>query len=155
MDATTSPMPDTESVETPTTWPEKLREAAKWFDTVDRLLEIVEIHDNESGDVRRIIDDLGGPSNEIQTDLRQLADMLDLLGDDHFVTFDEVGWFVEHSLDCRLAETLGNCKYNAAVREAALDFDPDANVDLFGRWRITAIDGMGLPSLERAEVGRD
>lgn len=67
---------------------------------------------------------------------------------DHFVTFDADGWFVEHSLACRLAGTLGTCGYNRAVREVADDGPPDE--DDLGRWRITGIDSEGLPELERA-----
>lgn len=68
---------------------------------------------------------------------------------DHFVTFDETGWFVEHSVACRLVGTLGTCENNLAVRRIADDMDPHNPTDL-GRWRITEIDSEGLPSLERA-----
>lgn len=74
---------------------------------------------------------------------------------DHFVTFDEKGWFVEHSIACRIAGTLGTCEYNDAVRKIADmpdcalgPYEPDS--DLFGRWCITEIDSEGLPILERA-----
>jgi hypothetical protein len=65
---------------------------------------------------------------------------------DHYVTFDEDGWFIEHSVACRAAGTLGTCDYNKAIRMVADEPDPDD----FGRWRITDIDSEGLPSLERA-----
>lgn len=65
---------------------------------------------------------------------------------DHYVTFDEDGWFIEHSLTCRMAgEMAKGCRYQKAVNEIA---DPD-DADLWGRWRITDVDDMGLPSLER------
>jgi hypothetical protein len=65
---------------------------------------------------------------------------------DHYVTFDEDGWFIEHSVACRVAGTLGTCDYNKAIRMVADEPDPDD----FGRWRITELDSEGLPSLERA-----
>lgn len=64
----------------------------------------------------------------------------------HYVTFDEDGWFIEHSVACRQAGTLGTCDFNRAIREIA--DEPD--LDLFGRHRITEVDSEGLPSLERA-----
>lgn len=66
---------------------------------------------------------------------------------DHFVTFDEQGWFIEHSLDCRITGTIGTCTYNAAIREV---YDEAPHPDDMGRWRITAVDDEGVPSLERA-----
>ena len=65
---------------------------------------------------------------------------------EHFVTFDDDGgWFVEHSLECRLSGTIGTCDYNTAIRNC--DETPEA-----GRWRITSIDEEGLPSLEVASL---
>lgn len=66
---------------------------------------------------------------------------------DHFVTFDEDGWFIEHSVACRVAGTIGTCAYNQAIREIADEPDPGQ----MGRWRITEVDSEGLPSLERAD----
>jgi hypothetical protein len=78
-------------------------------------------------------------------------DIIDFFGGvDHYVTFDADGWFIEHSVPCRLAGTLGTCVFNAAIREVADEPDPDQ----FGRWRITEIDEEGLPSLERAEPSK-
>lgn len=67
---------------------------------------------------------------------------------DHFVTFADDGWFIEHSMGCRIDGTIGTCGYNHAVREIADDYayEPDD----WGRWWITDIDEEGLPSLERA-----
>lgn len=70
--------------------------------------------------------------------------------DDHYVTFDASGWFVEHSIACRQAGTLGTCAYNAAIREIAIDFDAEGDPEQPGRWKITNIDSEGLPLLERA-----
>lgn len=64
---------------------------------------------------------------------------------DHYVTFDETGWFIEHSLDCRIAGTIGTCAHNGAIRAIGEPKFPDH----LGRWRITGIDSEGLPSLER------
>lgn len=72
----------------------------------------------------------------------------------HYVTFDQGGWFIEHSVACRVAGTIGTCNFNAAIREIAEDFDPDEDPDQLGRWRITWIDGEGLPSLERAHISQ-
>jgi hypothetical protein len=72
---------------------------------------------------------------------------------DHFVTFDEQGWFIEHSTACRVEGTIGTCEYNAAVRVIDDEFDPE----LLGRWRITGIN-EGLPDLEaapRSDKGSD
>lgn len=64
-------------------------------------------------------------------------------------TFDtEDTWFIEHSLDCRIAGTIGTCEFNHAIKdltEEQYELTP-------GRWRITGIDEMGLPSLERADA---
>lgn len=60
----------------PTTWPEKLREAAEWFDTIDRLLAVITIEDNATGEIRRLVDQIG-TGTEIQDDLRHLANLLE------------------------------------------------------------------------------
>lgn len=65
---------------------------------------------------------------------------------EHYVTFDKDGWFIEHSIICRLMGTIGTCEYNTAIREVYDEPVPDE----FGRWKITLIDDEGLPSLERA-----
>lgn len=85
---------------------------------------------------REVVDELGRRGFVV------LADSAD-----HYVTFDERGWFVEHSIACRRAGTLGTCEYNSAVREIADEPDPEQ----FGRWCITGIDSEGLPSLERVD----
>lgn len=69
---------------------------------------------------------------------------------DHFVTFDADGWFIEHSMACRVAGTLGTCRCNRAIREV---YDEPPPEDQWGRWRITDVDSEGLPLLERAEGG--
>lgn len=58
-------------------WPWKLREVAAWFDTVDELLSLITVEDKATGDVQRLVERLGGPSTEIQEDLRRLADWLE------------------------------------------------------------------------------
>jgi hypothetical protein len=65
---------------------------------------------------------------------------------DHFVTFEADGWFIEHTLSCHLAGTLGTCIYNTVIREV---YDGPPDPADFGRWRITEIDEEGMPSLER------
>lgn len=70
----------------------------------------------------------------------------------HYVTFDYDGWFVEHSIACRVAGTIGTCEFNQAVRKIADNFDPMDDEDLLGRWQITDIDSEGLPSLQRAPL---
>ena len=65
---------------------------------------------------------------------------------EHFVTFDESGWTIEHSLQCRMTgEMHRGCSHQHAVL-AVLEDDHDN----YGRWRITDIDSEGLPSYERA-----
>lgn len=66
---------------------------------------------------------------------------------DHFITFDSDGWFVEHSIACRVAGTIGTCDYNGAARELDDEFD----AELIGRWRMVSIDSEGLPEVERAD----
>jgi hypothetical protein len=56
--------------------PEKLREIAKWFDTVDDLLDIISTTDATSGKLQSFRDKLAR-SDEIQQDLRNWADALD------------------------------------------------------------------------------
>lgn len=72
---------------------------------------------------------------------------LDFIPDGHFVEFDEDMWMIEHDLECRLAGTLGTCKYINAIRMIVEDGGPD--LETMGRWRITDVDDEGLPSLER------
>lgn len=56
----------------PDTWPAKLREAAEWFDLIDKLLAACTIEDNEAGDAAELIDQIGA-GREIQDDLLALA----------------------------------------------------------------------------------
>lgn len=70
------------------------------------------------------------------------------LGTDHFVNFDETGWFVEHSFACRVAGTLGTCKWGQAIRNI-VDDEWEFDLDQHGRWRIIEVDSEGCPSLER------
>ena len=67
---------------------------------------------------------------------------------DHFVTFTLHNWSIEHSLQCRMTgEMQRGCAYEKAV---VLVSDGGPYDDQLGRWRITAIDSEGLPSLEKA-----
>lgn len=52
----------------------------------------------------------------------------------HYVTFDDSGWFIEHSVACRRAGTLGDCDYHRAIQEYVSDGDP--STEDMGRWRI-------------------
>lgn len=70
------------------------------------------------------------------------------LGAAHYVTFNEVGWHVEHSFACRVAGTLDTCEYGTAIRENYGD-EPDDEL-IFGRWRITLHEGGPL-GFDRAE----
>lgn len=67
----------------------------------------------------------------------------------HFVTFNEKGWFIEHSIACRLAGTLGTCEFNQAIVEIAEDM---TTPDEYGRWWIIEVDEEGLPLLEAAPL---
>jgi hypothetical protein len=62
--------------ESPETWPEKLREAAKWFDLIDTLLAALTVEDNATGEATKLIDRIGA-GREIQDELLALADLLD------------------------------------------------------------------------------
>ncbi len=65
-------------------------------------------------------------------------------GDEHFVTFNETGWFIEHSLRCRVSGRMAaGCSWQAAVELVAGDGD-------HGRWLIDSIDSEGLPALTLA-----
>ena len=67
---------------------------------------------------------------------------------DHFVTFGKESWFIEHSMGCRMAGTLGTCDYNEAADLLANDNDWSPA----GRWRFVSLHGdNGFPELERAE----
>jgi hypothetical protein len=92
--------------------------------------------------------DVGGGTFLGDIIARKIIKALESIEPDHFVVFDEKGWFVEHSLSCRLDGTLGTCDYNAAIRAVADEPNPED----FGRWRITSIDSEGLPSLDRASL---
>ena len=35
----------------------------------------------------------------------------------HYVTFNPDNWFIEHSMACRLAGTIGTCKWNEYVAD--------------------------------------
>jgi hypothetical protein len=65
---------------------------------------------------------------------------------DHFVHFDADGWFVEHSMACRLDGTLGTCNWGKAIRS----FAPEPDPEWYGRWRIDEVDSEGMPGLVRA-----
>lgn len=66
---------------------------------------------------------------------------------DHYVCFTEDTWFIEHSLDCRIAGAIGTCRFNTAIRDIADDM---RDSEQLGRWRITGIDSEGVPSLEQS-----
>lgn len=65
---------------------------------------------------------------------------------DHYVTFAADGWFIEHSVACRIAGTIGTCDFNQAIRDAYGAPPPPED---FGRWCITGIDDEGMPNLRR------
>lgn len=66
---------------------------------------------------------------------------------DHYVTFTTTGWFIEHSLNCRMGGKMGECPYHASIDEVADDMTGMGDHGL-GRWKITGIDLEGLPHLE-------
>lgn len=78
--------------------------------------------------------------------------LMEAFGKDHFVTFDQGGWFIEHSAECRLAGTLGTCVYNASIRriDSGVLWNPAPT--LLGRWKITDLNSKGWPILERCPV---
>lgn len=78
-----------------------------------------------------------------------LTALYDFLGPDHFVTFTEDRWTVEHSLACRLTGAMEQCVYHQAVANVMDGPPPD---DALGRWRITDIDEEGCPAMVRAET---
>ena len=84
--------------------------------------------------------------------MRKIAENLDEAGyrivkndPEHYVCFTEDTWFIEHSLDCRIAGTIGTCEFNRSIR--------DLNAEQYeltpGRWRIAGIAWNGAPNLER------
>lgn len=56
---------------------------------------------------------------------------------DHFVTFNEDGWFIEHSFDCRLAGTIGTCKHNQAI----LNYGDTEQLP-HGRWLLSVYEDL-------------
>lgn len=67
------------------------------------------------------------------------------LGADHFVTFAEDGWFIEHSSACRLAGAIATCPLHKRIARMALR-GPEPGM---GRWRITE-HGDGPLGFDRA-----
>jgi hypothetical protein len=68
----------------------------------------------------------------------------------HYVCVTEDTWFIQHSLDCRIAGTIGTCKYSHVIKdlsEASHDFIRDHSGVGFAL-RITGIDRDGNPTLE-------
>lgn len=62
---------------------------------------------------------------------------------DHFVTFTDTSWIVEHSLQCRMdGEMQRGCKYQRYIDKITIE--PDGTR---GRWRIVC-DAVGLLRLE-------
>lgn len=57
------------------TW--KLREAAKWFDTLDELIDVIVVEDNQTHVRQKMVDLLDGPSREIQEYLLDLAERIE------------------------------------------------------------------------------
>ncbi len=59
---------------------------------------------------------------------------------DHFITFDESGWLIEHSVACRFAGTIGTCEATTAMRRV-----PDGGESSLpsGRFRVTSTDRRG------------
>lgn len=68
------------------------------------------------------------------------------LGNDHYVIFTEDDWTTEHSVECRLSGRMSECGHHTAMTRVIGRGAPVA-----GRWRITGIDGDGLPDLVRAD----
>ena len=68
---------------------------------------------------------------------------------DHWVTFAETGWFVEHSLDCRLSGHMAECPYHAAIEKwvAGRMYRPDN--DNGRRYCIVSVEEDGFPVLHR------
>lgn len=68
---------------------------------------------------------------------------------DHYICFTEDTWFIEHSLDCRIAGTIGTCKYNHAILDiTSQQAMPDPRQ--LGRWRIISVTDEGFPILDPA-----
>lgn len=97
---------------------------------------------------KRVYGMVGHLGREVIADLAEAGFVVIPDQPDHYVTFDQGGWFITHSVACRVAGTLGTCAYNAAIRKVAEAFDPDDDADQLGTWKITDIDSEGLPSLE-------
>lgn len=66
----------TTAQDSPRTWPEKLREAAAWFDTVDKLLALLVVEVAATGETYKLVDKIGSGS-EIQDDLIWLAQAIE------------------------------------------------------------------------------
>lgn len=66
---------------------------------------------------------------------------------EHYVTFGEDGWVVEHSLNCRMGGDMINCPYHAAIERWAAEFQRPA--DNGKRYCIVRIDERGFPVLHR------
>ena len=109
----------------------------------------------EYAPIRKALFD-GPPGQGAGAAMRKIAENLDAAGyrivkndPEHYVCFTEDTWFIEHSLDCRVAGTIGICMFNHAILDLA-DELPAPPENLLGRWRITGIDEDGRPNLERS-----
>lgn len=113
--------------------------------------------EEEYAPIRKALFD-GPPGQGAYAAMQKIADNLVAAGyrivkndPNHYVCFTEDTWFIEHSLDCRIAGTIGTCEFNRSIKdlgEEQYELSP-------GRWLITGIDEMGLPSLERANAACD
>lgn len=68
---------------------------------------------------------------------------------EHYVTFGEDGWVVEHSLNCRMGGDMINCPYHKAIEYWVSErmYIPDK--DNGKRYCIVKVDDHGFPVLHR------
>lgn len=67
----------------------------------------------------------------------------------HVAVFDDVGWALEHSMECRLSGTMTKCIYNSALDRYCRSVDDPQFLIEQGRWVLTGINdnGLGFPTM--------
>lgn len=65
----------------------------------------------------------------------------------HFVTFNVIGWTVQHSLTCRVLDNMVNCPFGLAIIILINHSSTQAIEALAGEWEIVKINADGRPVL--------
>lgn len=72
-----------------------------------------------------------------------------VLGEDHYVTFTDDAWRMEHSLTCRLSGSMATCEWHQVIARQTCT-DGAYFGALLGRYRVVS-EGVATFRLERAD----